>query len=676
MQFNEGDIIAGRYEILEKLGSGGMAIVYKALDAKLNRQVTIKIMREEYSQDEEFIKRFQTEARAAASISHQNLVNVYDVGSENLINYIVMEYIDGMTLKELIKRKAPFSNEETLGVAIQIGTALEHAHRNQIVHRDIKPQNILVTRDGNVKVTDFGIARVATETTMTMSGNTMGSVHYFSPEQARGGYTDHKSDIYSLGITMFEMATGRVPYEGDTPVSIALKHINEPTPGVKSINPDASDSLAKIIEKATEKMSAKRYQSMEAMDNDLKRALTNATGDFVGAEEFESDGATMKLSETDMDSIRKEAKSIFFNEDNISEDDSYDEYEYDEYDEYEKDKSMNRKVVISAVLTSLVIIAIISFFAIRFFKKEEVLPMITPDLLGIDVDVAKAEGAELGYSVFIADWQASDEYAYNTIIEQHWPAGADIYEGDNIGVIVSQGSDKVEVPNVVNELQYNLEDIFIESLPLIVELKSINDDNTPIGAVVKQEPAGGTMVEPGTLVMVYISEGAKIETVKVPDLGGKSESEAKKLISSLNLTTGSITRGYSSTVKEGYVISQTVEPGKEIPTGGVVGIEISSGSAPTPEPVTVDTSEEVKTTSLVLNPVMSLEGLNEVEYRVVKFNTEGIPIEVDRATVSVSAFPITIEVSGTGQAEFTFSINYNGNWRMQGRDEINFDNLD
>jgi serine/threonine-protein kinase len=281
MVLNEGEIVSQRYEIQQKIGFGGMAIVYKALDLKLNRQVTMKVMREEYAADEDFIRRFQKEAHAAASVTHQNLVNIYDVGAEGLLHYIIMEYVDCYTLKDLIKKKAPFTNEETLGVAIQISAALVHAHNNKIIHRDIKPQNILITPDGTVKVTDFGIARVPSDATQTVTSKTMGSVHYFSPEQARGGYTDGKSDIYSLGIVMFEMATGQIPFDGDTAVAVAMKQINEELPDIKAINPNISESITKIIYKATEKQSIKRYATMEAMSNDLKRALTNKTGDFV-----------------------------------------------------------------------------------------------------------------------------------------------------------------------------------------------------------------------------------------------------------------------------------------------------------------------------------------------------------------------------------------------------------
>ena len=272
MKVEEGSVLGGRYEIIEKIGSGGMAVVYRARDRKLERYVTVKVLREEFTGDEEFIARFRSEACSAAKLSHPNIVRVYDVGEEDNVNYIVMEYIHGDTLKKAIKEKAPFDSRSTINVAIQMASALSQAHKCHIIHRDIKPQNILVGADGIIKVTDFGIARAATATTMTTTANAAGSVHYFSPEQARGGYVDEKSDIYSLGITMFEMITGVLPYQGNNSVSIALKHINEELPDIRQYNPNCSVALERIIRKATMKKSDERYANVDEMLDDLLRA--------------------------------------------------------------------------------------------------------------------------------------------------------------------------------------------------------------------------------------------------------------------------------------------------------------------------------------------------------------------------------------------------------------------
>lgn len=285
MLLNPGTVLRGRYEIVEKIGSGGMAVVYRGKDKMLERYVTIKVLREEYIGDDEFIERFRSEARSAARLSHPNIVRVYDVGEDGDINFIVMEYIHGDTLKKAIKEKAPFDSRSTINVAIQVASALSQAHKGHIIHRDIKPQNILVGTDGVVKVTDFGIARAATATTMTTTANAAGSVHYFSPEQARGGYVDEKSDIYSLGITMFEMITGVLPFQGNNSVSIALKHINEELPDIRQYNPNCSPSLEGIIRKATMKKADERYGSIELLLADLIRARAEVTGAAAHAKE-------------------------------------------------------------------------------------------------------------------------------------------------------------------------------------------------------------------------------------------------------------------------------------------------------------------------------------------------------------------------------------------------------
>lgn len=305
MLLNPGTVLRGRYEIVEKIGSGGMAVVYRGKDRELDRYVTVKVLREEYIGDDEFIERFRSEARSAAKLSHPNIVRVYDVGADGDINFIVMEYIHGDTLKKAIKEKAPFDSRSTINVAIQVASALSQAHKGHIVHRDIKPQNILVGTDGVVKVTDFGIARAATATTMTTTANAAGSVHYFSPEQARGGYVDEKSDIYSLGITMFEMITGVLPFQGNNSVSIALKHINEELPDIRQYNPNCSVSLEGIIHKATMKKADERYASIELLLADLIRARAEVTG--AAAPPSVGERVVQKKTEPQAEAIRDSA---------------------------------------------------------------------------------------------------------------------------------------------------------------------------------------------------------------------------------------------------------------------------------------------------------------------------------------------------------------------------------
>lgn len=358
MVLENGMLLSNRYEILEKIGVGGMAIVYKAKDKKLERYVTVKVLREEFTSDEEFKIRFKIEARSAASLSHPNIVNVYDVGEDGNIYYIVMEYVNGDTLKKAIIEKAPFDTKSTINVAIQMASALSHAHKNHIVHRDIKPQNILVANDGMIKVTDFGIARAATAATVTTTANAIGSVHYFSPEQARGGYVDEKSDIYSLGITMFEMITGKLPYDGDNSVSIALKHINEELPEIRQYNPNVSKSLEGIIKKATRKRADERYANIDLLLSDLIQARSDSSGDFIVQPPPNSTEApTVEMTPKELEYIqgvrrktimeqepeiaygaKKESeieipKGLFNKKIQISKDDDYEEPYYDEPDD-------------------------------------------------------------------------------------------------------------------------------------------------------------------------------------------------------------------------------------------------------------------------------------------------------------------------------------------------------
>ncbi|MDR1687652.1 MAG: Stk1 family PASTA domain-containing Ser/Thr kinase [Clostridiales bacterium] len=718
MILKEGTVFADRYEIKDKIGQGGMSIVYKALDTKLNRIVTFKVMREEFATDEEFIKRFQKEARAAASISHHNLVNIYDVGNEDLTHYIVMEYIDGLTLKELIRKKAPFTNEETLGVAIQIGAALEHAHKNNIIHRDIKPQNILITSEGDVKVTDFGIARATTDATQTNTGKTMGSVHYFSPEQARGGYTDWKSDIYSLGIVMYEMATGEIPYDGDTPVAIALKHINEDIPDIKKLNPVVSESLVKIIEKATEKSSAQRYQTMESMSNDLKRALTNTTGDFVTAAGQESKfSETASFTDADMAAIREDARAIFFNEgieddeeedydDNYEDDYEDDDGDYAEEEDYDEDydenfpertreqRSAERKIIIAAVVTSFAIIILISAIVYRLFIRKEppaAVMVSVPNVVGENIDVAKEKYKADKISIVVDEWEFSDEFEDGIILRQLTEVGSEIKENDYLYVVVSQGTDKVEVPNFTLITLDRLNEIYEEQQPLAVKIEDVYSEDTPIDVIVRQEPEPGDLVAPGTIITAYVSIGPEIKYVSVPDLLGKTQTEAELLLKDLGFQRGSVLSSPSSLYPQGQVVSQTVEDGREMPVGSVVGFTVSEGAPPQPEeiepveetppepgsdltaPVEQPPAAEVKTRPVVFTLVNVPEGMEMVEYRIVKWGADILAETVSHDTVPVADFPKAFDLTGAGQVEFTFSIFVDGAWRVQGKEVINFD---
>lgn len=634
MNLEQGRVISERYEIIEKIGVGGMANVYRAKDLKLDRFVTFKVLKEEFAKDEEFIKRFSVEAQAAARLSHPNIVTVYDVGNEGNINYIVMEFIDGYTLKELIKKKAPFANDEALGVAIQIASALENAHEHGIVHRDIKPQNILVTKDGSIKVTDFGIARAVDSNTITTES--MGSVHYFSPEQARGVYVDCKSDIYSLGIVLYEMVTGKLPFDGDSPVQLAMKHMNEPLPDMRALNPNISASVEKIILKATEKVSTQRYQTAEELNNDLKRALTNETGDFVKKQDYAyDDSPTVVITKEDREAInnlKNEDTADFSNEEKFdtlnNATTSYDNYndnmdyendiddendvdtEYDDldktinfsnnpnnpyqsnkntkapsynnYNSYDDEvyKKKEKKVIISAVVTAFILIAVITAVGGWILRKNQAPDVTVPNLIDMSFEDAQNEGAKLRIYINKTAEEYSDEYDEGKVIKQSVDGGKTIKEGESIEVTVSKGPDPDEaeykIPQLVGldltDAEKKLEDILVT-----VDEEYVYDDNAPLNEIIEQSPEAGTVVKGKTTLKIKISKGAEDTQTTVPNCVGKTEEEATKLLASAGLVVGQITEAESSKYDKGYVMNQLTPAGNSVNTGSKVSLVISSG---------------------------------------------------------------------------------------------------
>ena len=400
MKLEIGQVVAGRYEIDKKIGSGGMSVVYRAMDIKLDRYVTFKVLKEDYLTDEDLVERFPEEARAAAGLNHQNIVSIFDYGQDGNICYIVLEYVDGASLKELINKKAPFDDDIIIAVTLQIAQGLAEAHRNEIVHRDIKPQNILVTRTNIVKVADFGIARAVKDSTLPGGSGSMGSVHYFSPEQARSGYIDHKTDIYSLGVCMFEMATGRLPFDGDKEVSIAMCHINKNFPDILEYNQNVSDSLLQIIAKASEKLPAMRYQTAEDLIADLKRAKVDTTGGFVKSEvevtpktkaeppepapyvapQPEPTPNKAPAQPKPKNKQQKEAaRNAFLDGDDTPYDtDNGVQYEPDYYDDYDEDedieqnnKKADRLAILIGVLLGFIVIGVILYFFMNPFAAND-----------------------------------------------------------------------------------------------------------------------------------------------------------------------------------------------------------------------------------------------------------------------------------------------------------------
>lgn len=477
-----GMIIGDRYEILEKIGTGGMSDVYKAKDHKLNRPVAVKVLKQEFSENANFVSKFRIEAQAAAGLMHPNIVNVYDVGEENGIYFIVMELVEGITLKKYIEKKARLSVKEAVSIAIQVSMGIEAAHNNHIIHRDIKPQNIIISKEGKVKVTDFGIAKAATSNTIT--SNVMGSVHYTSPEQARGGYSDEKSDIYSLGVTMFEMLTGRVPFNGETTVAIAIKHIQEEMPSPREFVSEIPISVEQIVFKCCQKSPDRRYQSMGELVGDLKRSLMTPDEDFVKVVNSDEEGSTKMISDRDMARIKKQSKHrdsmeeaihlrteadvkrsakkryVVEEEDEEEEEIEEEYYEDDEEEEEDYNPKAERLTTVLAVIAAILIGCIVLFlvgsavglFELDLFGKgddqnqeqtqevKEQVEMI--EVVGKNIDDVKVALLNIGLTPEI-EYQESTQYDQGIVMSASVDAGTTVDEGSNIILTVSAGSEGV-----------------------------------------------------------------------------------------------------------------------------------------------------------------------------------------------------------------------------------------
>ena len=633
-----GTVLLDRYELLEQIGSGGMAIVFRGKDRTLERYVTVKILREEFIGDEEFITRFRSEALAAARLSHPNIVRVYDVGQEGNVYFIVMEYVHGDTLKQAIKEKAPFDTKSTINVSMQIASGIAQAHKNHIIHRDIKPQNILVGTDGIIKVTDFGIARAANGATMTTSTTAMGSVHYFSPEQARGGYVDEKSDIYSLGITMFEMVTGQLPFQANTSVAVAMKQINEELPDIRQYNPKVSASLEMIIRKATRKKADERYATIEEMIQELAAAKneTNGMAQKMPSRTRASQPEIQYLSAVDNNKKQAEARrmeqarqeELSATEEmmakqekqgikniRISKDDDF-EREYEEVEpvrrsrrpkldmqnrrnprqeeEYEQgyDKAREKKVVFAAVATALIIIAIISAIGVKAFGTKAGLfgdsseTAKVKSFVGMELKTAQELAQKDGYRVVEEKSVYSERYAQGIITAQSTEENSDIKKGMEVGVTVSLGKETTEetMPN----LKGDKEEIAVEKIKNLIgkepKVSYEYDEDAEMETVMEQTPSQGTKITAETTISIVVSRGKETKTTIVPKVEGLTQSRAEKALKSSKLNVGDVTLTESDSVEEGIVITQTKEVGEEVPEGTEVGLVISLGKSQQNEP--------------------------------------------------------------------------------------------
>ena len=552
-----GTILGDRYEILEKIGTGGMAEVFKGKDHKLNRYVAVKVLKEEFRDNDGFVKKFKEEAQAAAGLAHPNIVNVYDVGDENGIYYIVMELVEGITLKNYIERKGRLTIKEATSIAIQVSAGLEVAHNNHIVHRDIKPQNIIISREGKVKVTDFGIAKATTSQTTTSSA--MGSVHYASPEQARGGYVDHRSDIYSLGIVMYEMVTGRVPFDGETAVTVAVKHLQEQMVPPSKYCPEIPYSLEQIIKKCTEKSPDRRYQDIGDLMADLKQSLVDPDGDLVQMVDLDEQAKTVIMTKGTTSKVKESRRvNLSKDEDEDEDDEEEDEDSEDDEDDEELSPTVERAMTIAGVVLAVIIVIIM----LLLFSK----------VLGIgkksNTDTSDSQQTE----------QSADEEDDSSSASQ----------GNTVNMPSLLGKTYAEARTVLEELGLKIE-----------RGESEKSNQYSAGQIIAQSEESGNSVKVGTTVTVTLAAAGSTASsdgtsstgsttssttttttnskVKVPSVVGKDENAAKSAITAAGLTVGTVSEASSDTVESGLVISQSPSANSETESGGKVNIVLSSG---------------------------------------------------------------------------------------------------
>lgn len=636
-----GSFLSDRYEILSKVGAGGMSDVYKAKDHILSRFVAIKVLKQEFSEDSSFVTKFRAEAQSAAGLEHPNIVNIYDVGSENGLYYIVMEYVEGITLKTYIEKKGQLSFKESASIAIQVARGIEAAHNKNIIHRDIKPQNIIISTDGKVKVTDFGIAKATSSN--TISSDVMGSVHYASPEQARNGFVDGRSDIYSLGIVMFEMVTGRVPFDGDTTVAVALQHLQEEIARPSIYAPDLPISFEKIILKCTQKTPDRRYQTIEELLTDIRRSLAHPDEDFVTIAPLVDGGKTKVISPEELDKI-KEGRGVAedLNDDDTDADND-DEYADDEDDDDEYDESlldddddeddddddddgkllnpkMDKAITIMGIVTAVIIVIVIIYLALsvagvfKFGGKKNSESQQTEsqtqtesesesetqtetegqmiDIRGMSVEDAQkaVDRLKLDLTVFAFETKQSD-VKDGTILEQDVKAGDTVKRGSQINVVIAgkgdSTSEMVKVPSVIGKTKSSAKST-LESAGFSVTFE-YGDYNDSVAAdvVTAQSPSAKNKAAKGSTVTVTLSPGQK--PITVPNVVGASQSHAESALAGAGLKYTYADSQYSDTVPAGSVISQT-KSGETVAAGTTITLTLSKGK----QEISTNVSKTVK----------------------------------------------------------------------------------
>lgn len=639
----KGSYLADRYEILDKIGTGGMSDVYKAMDHILGREVAVKVLKQEFAEDVTFVTKFRSEAQSAAGLEHPNIVNIYDVGSENGMYYIVMEYVEGITLKTYIEKKGQLNFKEAISIAIQVGRGIEAAHNKGIIHRDIKPQNIIISTEGKVKVTDFGIARATSSN--TIHADVMGSVHYASPEQARNGYVDGKSDIYSLGIVMYEMVTGRVPFDGDTTVAVALQHLQEEMVAPSAYAPDLPISLEKIILKCTMKSPDRRYAAIEDLLLDLKKALVSPNEDFVTMGSAEDVEKTRVISPEEQEQIKEGLAGDADEDDELMDDE-------DDEDEGPVNPKLDKAITIMGIAAAVIIIAIVIYIVGSFFglfkfgtKKNdtkdkdsktqaEQVEMIS--VVGMTEDEASSALKKAGVSYEIV-YESSDDAEEGDVIEQSVKEGEKIPSTEKVKITVCKEGD-LEIPSVVgmdgDSAIQTLKDKGFKANRTFEYSADVAEGN-----VINQTPTG--VGKKGDTVTIVVSAG--IQSVQVPSLANKTQQEASNELAAVGLQVGNVTTEYSDNYAAGRVIRQSVTQGKTVDAGTAVDLVISDGKKP----------EYYSYSGTVSNT-------HEVPVSVVLKDAEGVAIASwdlqANQSLNISAKDIatssgTIEITGDGVNE-------------------------
>ena len=713
-----GSYLINRYEIIMKIGSGGMADVYKAKDHVLNRLVAIKVLKQEYSTDATFVKKFRVEAQSAAGLSHPNIVNVYDVGEDDGVYFIVMELVQGITLKNYIDMKGKLDIREALNISVQIASGLSAAHENRIIHRDIKPQNIIMSRDGKVKVTDFGIAKVADSTTVTTTA--AGTVHYISPEQARGGYSDERRDIYSLGITMYEMVTGRVPFEGETNVAVALMHIQSEITPPRQLEPSIPVSFEKIILKCTQKKPERRYASARELIADLRKVLTHPDGEYVVIPGAIPQGRTIVMNDNDIDSLKAASlrknfgtkpEETYVEEPEEGEEEKpvqkpvqkkrpvkkkdieEDNDDFDKDEEDDDDEEVNpalSKVMMALGIGGFIILAVIIFFIIGhaagFFggsgslfghkNKDTSTESIStesvsdtssdtstagervtvPDLSKRTEDEAKAALKKLRLGVNVQTG-TSDDVPEGQVYDQSPAAGTKVDVHTQVTINISSGKEKFSLDDVTG-MQYQQAQAQLENDGLVVSLEFDYSDSVGSDKVISTSPKAGSQVAKGDTITITASKGKETKTTIVPNLLGQNIDNAIQMIKDAGLTYNGKSSDYSDSYSENQVMNQSISAGKTVEEGTTISLTVSLGSRVT------SYSASIPIESPFGRDITDGDGNTDVydsgQVTVVVYKPDGSSETVYDQNTSEGSLPGSVSTTSTASGSGTVYVYLNG----------------